>query len=191
MASARHCCWDSNKLKHSRRTKKIRPPTSRRQHALLLNVKTYATYWPPIMHNRPSPGVLPASQSRFGIRQHPRVPPAPAPCLPSRNESPSLLFLPLLVSSRLVFAWCCLSTVCSCLPAFLSFPFLCLGLPSFLPKNGAPFHGCVSGLPYDPPLTHRGRRLRKKLHFPIAASVAHHRTAQPTSCASNGCGKRG
>lgn len=94
-------------------------------------------------------------------------------------------------SSRLVFAWCCLSTVCSCLPAFLSFPFLCLGLPSFLPKNGAPFHGCVSGPPYDPPLTHPGRRLRKKQHFPIAASVAHHRTAQPTSCASNGCGKRG
>ena len=183
---------DSNKLKHSRGTKIISPPWRRRQHALLLDVKTYTTHWPPIMHNRPSPGLLLASHSRFRIRQHPRVPPRPRRARPPGMSRPPCSSFH--CSFRLVASPCVLCLpVCSCLPSclpFLSFPFLCLGLPSsrrtVLPSTAA----CQAHRTILPP-AHPRRRLQKKQHFPIAASVARHRTAQPTSCASNGCGERG
>lgn len=179
---------DSNKLKHSRGTKKISAPlastpacpASGRQNLHNLLATNHAQ--PPL--TRPPP-----RQPQW-VRHPPASAraPTPASCLPSRNESPSLLFLPLLVSSR-GFSLRAVSP-CLFLPAFLSFPFLCLGLPSsrrtVLPSTAA----CQAHRTILPP-THPRRRLRKKQHFPIAASVARHRTAQPTSCASNGCGERG
>lgn len=121
---------DSNKLKHSRGTKKISAPlastpacpASGRQNLHNLLATNHAQ--PPL--TRPPP-----RQPQW-VRHPPASAraPAPASCLPSRNESPSLLFLPLLVSSRLVASLCVLCLpVCSCLLSFPSLSFAWAFLP--------------------------------------------------------------
>lgn len=80
------------------------------------------------MHNRPSPGLLPASHSGFGIRQRPRVPPRPRRACPPGMSRPRCSSFH--CSSRLVASLCVLCLpVCSCLLSFPSLSFAWAFLP--------------------------------------------------------------